>query len=936
VAGAFRVRPKRPAGASIVPVLPVRHLDALQRRLGLEPPEGRLLALMGSLIALLVFTYTIAKVLRDALFLREFGALALPYAYVAVALASAGFVWIESRVARRFPRNGATRFNQVAAIVLSILAAVAFPRAPHWTAGCYFVWTGSQAMMLLPHFWVLALDVWDSRRARRLFPLLSGCGLLGGMAGGGFAAWAGASVGHGGLIWIVSGLLVAAHGLTRFIENRRPHRPGPADTVGSVSGWQVMLKSRYVKVLTLGLALSVVVGTLVDFQFKVLVQRAYPDPRALTHFLGTFYLGLNAVSLVIQFGVAGWLLHRFGLRASTGLQPGSVMLFAACAALTKAWWGIVVMRWAQGVVSQTLGKTSTEIYYAAIRPHERRRIKPAIDTLVERWSDAAVGVLLIVVLHLLRVPVAAIAAGTALVATGWLAVLFILDRQYGLAFQRALSSGWIDPEAASESMRLPSARRALLRAMLSGDEHQIELALQLCGNARDAEMERAVRGCLKHPSPAVRTAAVAAMEAMRLPDPEGAVESLLGEPHEEVRRAAVGYLLERGADPAGFARSVLAGGDPSLQRHLLDALYHHPRVARGALTWEWIDARLESDSREDRILAALALGAMSGEPAAGRLRKVLANGDAGIQAFALLSATRHPSRELLDVLLPLLLVPELSREATAAVAAVGDPAVPALQSLLGGRNGPRAQSLATRTLARIATPRAVDALTKLSRSGDPRLRHLGLQSLARMRLATGRPVLPRATCHRLFLRELHDYRACLEPAFSLEAHASPEVQLLGESYRESADRALERALEALACWYNPDPLLGAFKRLKARDTASASTALEYLGHILPLAVFRPVSRIFEEEGARKPGGAQSPDRIVGWIRAAWESGDPWLRACSVRASRYAPGFDPIWLAAGDGDDVMVRMEIEGLAGEDRRVFGLSRAARQAPEESPPC
>src|SRR5512140_2251313 len=123
---------------------------------------------MGALVATLFCAYTIAKVLRDALFLAEFGALALPYAYIGVAVAAAGFVWLESLVARRFRRVGASRFNQYAAIGFSILAAVMFPRARHWTIVAFYIWTGSQAMMLLPHFWALALDVWDSRRARNV------------------------------------------------------------------------------------------------------------------------------------------------------------------------------------------------------------------------------------------------------------------------------------------------------------------------------------------------------------------------------------------------------------------------------------------------------------------------------------------------------------------------------------------------------------------------------------------------------------------------------------------------------------------------------------------------------------------------------------------------------------------------------------------------
>jgi ATP/ADP translocase/HEAT repeat protein len=894
-----------------------RFLGGLTRRLGLEPREGRLLALMAALVALLVCAYTIAKVLRDALFLGEFGALALPYAYIGVALTTAGWVWIESRVARRFTQVGAARFSQYSAVGFSILAAAALPHARHWTTGLFYLWTGGQAMMLLPHFWGLALDVYNSRRARLLFPLLGGCGLLGGLAGGGFAAWSAPFLRPVGLMWVLSGLLIAARALTAYVERHRARSADAPAVASTVSSWDILRKSGYIKVLTLGLALSVVVGTLVDFQFKLLIQQMYPDPHALTRFLGTFYAGLNAVSLLFQFGAAGWLLQRLGLGASTGLQPGAVLVFAAWAAMTTGGWAVVAMRWVQGVTSQTLGKSSTEIYYAAIRPSERRRIKPALDTLVERWSDALVGMLLLVMLHLLRVPIAVIVVGTGALAGAWIIVLFLLDRQYGRAFHEALSRRWIEPETAPESMRLPAARKALLEALRSDDERQVVLALRLSQHARDAETGRAVRRCLQHSSAGVRIAAVEAMKALRLPDSDRVVERLLADPHEGVRRAVVGYLVPLGPDPIAFARGLLDGDDPTLRQYLLDALLDRPHEAREVLTWSWIDARLESGTRDDLLLAARALGAMDSPATLQRFQPVLTNPDIDVQRAALLSAARRPSRAVLDVLFPLLVASELGVEAREAVAAAGDLAVPGLQRLLDGERGERARTRAARVLAQIATPRAVACLLTLARSGDLRLRHLGLQGLARARLRAGRPVLSRSAAHRFFLRELGDYRASEAPVSALAKHAAPEVRLLGESYRESADLALERAIQALACWYDPKPLVGVFDRLKSRDLAITSPALEYLGHVLPRAVFRPVSRIFEKEALKAPVGVPEADGLAEWIRVAWETGDSWLRACAVRASRSAPAFDRGRFAGGDDVDPMVHAEIESLSAGDR-------------------
>src|SRR5439155_12841316 len=156
-------------------------------------------------------------------------------------------------------------------------------REPHRTAVLFYVWTGSQAMMLLPHFWVMALDVWDSRRARRLFPLLTGCGLIGGLVGGAIAGAAMPLLGRSGLMWMLPCLFALTMTLTRLIEARHPWRPSPVEAPTG-SRWQILRRSRYLRMFAAGLMLSVIVSTLVDFQFKVAIQRMFPDPRALTSF----------------------------------------------------------------------------------------------------------------------------------------------------------------------------------------------------------------------------------------------------------------------------------------------------------------------------------------------------------------------------------------------------------------------------------------------------------------------------------------------------------------------------------------------------------------------------------------------------------------------------------------------------------------------------
>jgi hypothetical protein len=141
--------------------------------------------------------------------------------------------------------------------------------------------------------------------------------------------------------------------------------------------------------------------------------------------------------------------------------------------------------------------------------------------------------------------------------------------------------------------------------------------------------------------------------------------------------------------------------------------------------------------------------------------------------------------------------------------------------------------------------------------------------------------------------------------------------------------ALERGLQALACWYEPKPLPGVFERLKSDEREAASPALEYLGHVLPRGVFRPVERIFEGRDVGKPDDPAGVDPLVERIRQAWESGDEWLRACAVHASRLVTGFDAGLFSTGEVSSPLVRAELAAIAGGPP-------APSTVPGEKQPC
>ena len=894
-------------------------LSSISRRLGWARQERWILILMGIAIGLLLGAYTVAKVLRDSLFITTFGARSLPYGYVAVAVASAFFVWLDPWLIRRVHRAVTALASYLVAIAAAIAAAILYPIEHHWLAAGFYVWTGSQLMMLIPHFWLLALDRWDNRRARVVFPILTGFGLLGGVMGGALAHFALPRIGVGGLFWTFAAMLCVATLVVAVLLGRRPARaPSQAESTGEPR-LIVILRSPFLRYLALTLTLSVIVGTLVDFQFKVMVERSYPERDALTRFLGGFHAGLNGFAMLMQFTAAGWILRHLGLGFSAAVQPASVFAFSLWSVVTPIWGVVLALRWVQGVIFQTLGKSASEIYYLAVRPPERRRIKGGIDVVTERGADALVGLALVVLLRLYGADLKLLAGISVALAGIWLLVQMRLHREYTRAFRDSLAGHWIEPEEAVESLRTSAARHVIVDALRSGDGRLVILALELCVTS-GYRQRTAIRASLEHPSARVRSAAVRAMQALAIDDETGRIEAMVLDPDELLRRTAIAYLLARRQDAGKLARDFLASADPLVRDAALEGLATRPELVPEALDDDWIDRHLASPEPSEIAAGARAAGLRGGPEAAERLRGLITHPELPVEVkeAALGAAARMGGGGLEDVILPLLYEPELCAPAVAALTAAGDRVVPALKAMIEEGSDSAAETAAASALASIGTRAAREALVALVHSDDRNRRYLGIRNLNRIRIARDEPVLDRPITHRLFVRELRDYRRSWSRARVFDGAVEPELRLLADSFAESADRALDRACRVLACWYEAAPFGGVYRSLASADRDTQSRALEYLDDILPRQVFRLVRQLFETDGAGREaagaGGAAGagpprPSEIVESILRAWEGGDPWLQACAVQASVVAG----VELAARESVDPLVRAEMERFA-----------------------
>ena len=159
---------------------------SIERLLNLHRGDLGRGALFFSYLFLIIATYVVGKVARDALFLDRFQAVQLPYADIAIAVL-VGFV-VASYL--RIGRHASLRNLQVGSLLFFALICVLFWWLAHyyqlpWLYPVIYIWVGIFGVLAAAQVWTLANYALTTREAKRLFGLV-GSGAISGQIFAGF------------------------------------------------------------------------------------------------------------------------------------------------------------------------------------------------------------------------------------------------------------------------------------------------------------------------------------------------------------------------------------------------------------------------------------------------------------------------------------------------------------------------------------------------------------------------------------------------------------------------------------------------------------------------------------------------------------------------------------------------------------------------------
>jgi ATP/ADP translocase/HEAT repeat protein len=795
-------------------------------------------------IAVVVAAFLLAKPIRNALFLRQYGPYALAYVYAAVPLALSVFVPIYTRVAARFGQRAVTVWTLVffASNVLLfwwVFRTHSFPLL----VGVFYVWVNCFGIIAPVQAWSFANSQFDTRQAKRLFGLIGAGASFGAILGGLLARVLVRRVGGAINLLLVLAALILVAAVVVAIANARikrrglarrgkPHRHAFGETL------QEIRRTPYLRLIAAMVFLVAIATQWTGFQLSVVADRRFSgNAEALTRFFGTFNFILGTVSLMVQLTLTSSVLRRYGVAVAILLLPVALGFGTASILLLPAFWPVIVTNALDQGLRFSVDKATYELLYLPIAPGARARIKNAVDIVLNRAGDATGGVLLGLTtrgfagLPGLDVGIRGTAAINLFLLAGWFAIAWRLRREYVRTIHESIHRHRLDAERHSRQVLDRTAASALEEKLAADDPGAVRYALSIIEQEPAAPWRRPLHRLLHHDDPEIRRRALSILSASGDDTISPVVAEMLRDPDLAVRTEALLFLSRQvGIDPVARIQELGEFPDFSIRAGIA-AFLASPGPARN------LDAA--------RVILE---------------QMVAASGEAGAR-------DRDEAARVLSLLPDVF--PDL------------------LVRLLEDEN-PRIARVAVQALSR-AGAAGVPLLQERLLEEDPSLRYRVIAALNKLRRLHPEVQLDRKLIELLLAAEIAGhYRShqVLGAVGETLAVADPVMVAM----RQSMEHELERIFRLMSLLFPEAELQDAYVGLRSSNPIIRANALEFLDNVLDPQLRQLVVPVLDPQTSLRERIAIA-DRLVGAPVTTAEGGitalmaDPRLRELAGEALR---------------------------------------------------
>ncbi len=426
----------------------------LKRLFDVRPDETKTAVLLFLYFFLLTASAYIIIPVKISLYLERLTFEKLPYAYLLTAVLIGFVVTLNAKLLRSLKRVQYITFSLVFFIVSLLIFWLLFKTEGGWLSMIFWLWEDIFLAMSVTQYWILVNDFYDPRQTKRIIGFLVSGGLLGGIAGSFIASILARILETENLLLVCPVLLIGSLLIVRILH-RQPEKDKKAEsrakekkkrpTAGFVENMQMFKNNRHLLLLCGIVGFSIIVATLIDFQFNSVVNSAFLGQDARTAFLGRFFTILLIFSYVLHVLTTNRILKKFGLRTALLIAPfflflGSMAIFILPVLVPLSW--AIYIKGVDRSLAHSLNQSVRELLYIPIPPEIKYKSKVFIDMFVTKFAKGIGAVFLLIFITIFQFTVIQISYLTLVFIAAWVGCNLLITKEYVNIIKNNLRIKW--------------------------------------------------------------------------------------------------------------------------------------------------------------------------------------------------------------------------------------------------------------------------------------------------------------------------------------------------------------------------------------------------------------------------------------------------------------------------------------------------------------
>jgi ATP/ADP translocase/HEAT repeat protein len=786
----------------------------LRRVVDIQPGETRTTLLLFVYFFLMMAAAYVILPLKTSLFLKKLTPKTLPLAYLATAVLMSFVAAFNTRLLQTLNRK---RYISLSLLFFTAglpVFRILFGTGQTWVSMVFWFWAEVFLAISVIQFWILVNDIYTPRQAKRFIGFFVSGGLLGGVAGSLAASVLSWLIGSEELLLVCPFFLLAGLGIILVLppnpEEKRPEKEirkegAPKSRVGYLQSLHILIKSRYLLLLSGVMLVGFAVSKFIDFQFSHALHVRFTDDQR-TAFLGVFYTLLLVASYLLHILLTNRILREFGLRAALFISPVVLALGAAFGLFIPA--GAVktmmvwtsLMRGADKSLSHSLSQSTREILYIPVPVETKYKAKIFIDLFINKFADALAALFLLVFFNLLHFSLPRLSVLTLAFLLVWAYLNHRISREYVGIVKKNLTIKWPDADKFVFEQIDVDATKLVFDTLESRQRSSVLYAMNLMDLIKKDQLS-----------------------------PE--LKKIITAKSSEVRAGSFDALL----DVSGEA--LVPEWDDALEEQDLDAqvreilsLDVYQELMRERV--EKIAEARDGDAVVSQMEIAKALGMMTGDsPLVQNLGRLLKHDSPEVVRYALESAGRQKKREFVPLVVPHLGRPATQQAAGQALLEYGDKIAGTLKDYLADpKEDIKLRKAIPDILARMGTQRATDLLVRELKKRDSAVQGEVIEALTKIR--------SRSPFLRFSERDIDSEvftavkKACILVLELFNAQKENKKAVLAAELENILARTLKQIFELASLVSPHEDVMRAYQNYREGTKRSVDYALELLENIL--------------------------------------------------------------------------------------------------------